>query len=705
MKCIHCGTKARRRDLRRGRCRSCGRAFAFDPTRDPHPVSDADFHEALKMVSGNGRTFFTARQLWYALHRQRTRPPAWAELEGWFGALAGLGTFVLGPLGVVPLGALPMAGIGLVVAIGAVALVNAAGPDRARKRQKEPPEIPFDAFSRHLARWAEVRGPLERLVPDPAPDAAPREVPADPAALDFDRVLVTQHADVAAMLVANGFHVENRCAVLSLDGYPFGVAEAAREALRRSPRLTVFAVHDASTEGALLPAALRDPAWFPDPAVLIVDVGLAASSWMNLPVLRDGPAKLPANHPKGVAGWSLAPDPGSRVELAAVAPEHLTWMLQRAFENAGLPGQHAHDEAVRLAAPAGGVISSSLLPIPSLAGMACIHCGHRSRRKERLTGRCPKCGHAMAFNPASDPLKVTDALFQSAVRSVSDDGRVRFTRRQLHYELDRKRRPRRRILGRAATWLNGPARERAPAGLLSPGIYFELQFLPLLKRWTAAHGEPPGLLPPPAADAPAREVPPDVAAFSFDRAVVTDRAETADVLVANRFHFEHGCAVLSADGYPFGIAETVKTMLRRNPRLTVFAVHDASLEGCALPALLRGPEWFPDPGVRVVDVGLRPETARRLGFPSVYGRPGRLGPEALAGISAADWAWLEAGNQAELAVLRPTALMRLLQRAFAAAGPPDNPAYAAAGAAAGYVWLGDLPSRGGGDTAATDGFG
>jgi|GEM_PF-1482685 len=687
MRCADCGTRARRRDLRRGRCRACGHAFAFDPSRDPHPVTDAQLKAAVDEVSSGGRLFFTARQLWYELHRQRTRPPGWTDFEPAFGLVAGAGTVALGPLGVVPLGLLPMLGMGVAAWVGVTVLVHSVGKGRARQRSERPPEISYDLFvGRYLGRWTEARGAIPTLVAEPEPDAAPREVPADVAAFSFDRVVVTQHAEIAAVLVANRFHLENRCAVLSLDGWPFGAAETARETLRRNPRLTVFALHDASAEGARLPEALRDPAWFPDPAVLIVDVGLdTRSNWMNLPVLRDAPAKAPDR--RGAGGWSLERMAGSRVELAAVPPASLAWMLKRALDDVGVPGQYVRDEAVRRAAPTGGVILSSLLPTLDAGGTECIHCGYRSRRKERPSGSCPKCGHRIAFEPSSDPLKVTDARFQSALRTVSDDGRVRFTHRQLWYELDRKRRSR-RGLGRA------------------PELSFELQFLPLLERWTAAHGEPPGLLPPPPAKAPAREVPPDVAAFSFDRAVVTDRAETADVLVANRFHFEHNCAVLSADGYPLGIAETVKTMLRRNPRLTVFAVHDASLEGCALPALLRDPAWFPDPGVRVVDVGLRPEAARRLGFPWLPGTPGRLRLEERAALPAAEWEWLEAGNRRELAVLRPTALMRLLQRAFAAAGPPGDPAYDAAGTAAmGYVWMGDLPSRGGADTAAMDGFG
>ena len=99
---------------------------------------------------------------------------------------------------------------------------------------------------------------------------------------------------------------------------------------------------------------------------------------------------------------------------------------------------------------------------------------------------------------------------------------------------------------------------------------------------------------------------PDLADYSFDRAVICDRARTVDLLLANNFHFENNCAVLSIDGYPPGPFETVRAMLKRNPRLQVFALHDATPDGCTLAhRLATDPAWFAGQ-VPVIDVGLRP---------------------------------------------------------------------------------------------------
>ena len=99
----------------------------------------------------------------------------------------------------------------------------------------------------------------------------------------------------------------------------------------------------------------------------------------------------------------------------------------------------------------------------------------------------------------------------------------------------------------------------------------------------AVHGKPPGLIVSEAGARPrSRPLESDIGDYSFDRAVICDRARTVDLLLANNFHFENNCAVLSVDGYPQGPFETVRTMLKRNPRLQVFALHDATLAGCGL---------------------------------------------------------------------------------------------------------------------------
>jgi DNA-directed RNA polymerase subunit RPC12/RpoP len=379
--------------------------------------------------------------------------------------------------------------------------------------------------------------------------------------------------------------------------------------------------------------------------------------------------------------------------------------------------------------------------------MKCIHCGADSKRRDRSAGRCPRCRHRFAFEPATDTNRVTDPQFKAAIARVSGEGQLQFTERELWYEFNRKwmkpgvwRSPYGwlPVLGGAPgllsalemlpfhpvyAWaigipagflagglLSGRANEKSPKPPRPPRIPFPTFQQAYLAKWRAAHGDLPALVPPRAAQlaAPPRQVPGDVAAFSFDRAVVTDRWETAAMLVANRFHFEHNCAVLSRDGYPDGIADTVKTMLRRNPNLTVFALHDASPAGCMLPLHLREPAWFPDLSVRIVDVGLRPEHVRQLRTPALHVHAAQLPPRLAEVLPPEDVAWLAAGNVGELAALRPAQVMWAVHQAIAAVAAADASGTSlVAGSSDGGGGFFFIPMGGGGgsDTASTDGFG
>jgi hypothetical protein len=102
-------------------------------------------------------------------------------------------------------------------------------------------------------------------------------------------------------------------------------------------------------------------------------------------------------------------------------------------------------------------------------------------------------------------------------------------------------------------------------------------------------------------------------------------------------------------------------MLKRNPRLQVFALHDATPAGCSLAhKLATSPEWFAGQ-VRVVDVGLRPGHAQPfdgLLLPS----PTRV-LQAGNGIHADETVWLSK-YVLELAVIRPEQILKRLFKAM-----------------------------------------
>jgi DNA-directed RNA polymerase subunit RPC12/RpoP len=264
--------------------------------------------------------------------------------------------------------------------------------------------------------------------------------------------------------------------------------------------------------------------------------------------------------------------------------------------------------------------------------MKCIRCDRESEYAERVARRCPHCGGEVAFEPREgDPL--SDDVFVRTMERTSAEGTLRFTPGHLYYDLCRN-------LGKGAM-------------LTLPRARFDQ----LWDRWVAVHGVPAGTVTPwpDRGVFAAREA--DLGDYSFDRVVITDHAWMVDFLLANNFHFETNSAVLSIDGHPADRFALLRGMLRKNPRIIVIAVHDASVEGCALPRrLVTEDGWFRDHG-HVIDVGL---TAAHRDLYGEMWLP-RAEPAPLAG-EGADAEWL-ARYSLDLAVVRPEKAMRRLFRA------------------------------------------
>ena len=317
--------------------------------------------------------------------------------------------------------------------------------------------------------------------------------------------------------------------------------------------------------------------------------------------------------------------------------------------------------------------------------MKCIYCATDAKLRERTSGMCPACGKPFALEPTKGDL-LTDVAFQSAINAESATGQVRWGVEHLYYELCRRRWKRRWFFMR---YFAGPTVRMDQA-----------TFDALWSKWRSAHGEPKGLIVRKPSKPSARPQESDIGDYSFDRAVICDRARTVDLLIANNFHFENNCAILSIGGYPEGPFDTVRTMLKRNPKLQVFAIHDATVPGCKLAhTLASDATWFKGQ-VAVTDVGLHPAQAGRfrglyLPGPSLQiVRPGE-------GIRPADVAWLSE-YALELAAIRPE---QILKRLFKAINRREDAAHASADATSAGGDGGSSGSSSDADSFAGDAFG
>ena len=326
--------------------------------------------------------------------------------------------------------------------------------------------------------------------------------------------------------------------------------------------------------------------------------------------------------------------------------------------------------------------------------MKCSGCGTESNRKERVaaSGRCPRCQLSFVLDP-QDGAPFTDVTFADAIKAVSADGKLRWGVEHLYYELCR------RMLGRydrsklpfvlggigtvagfGATLGQGNLLFVLLGLALGPGIWVgrrvgrpltaELErdhFDRIWAKWLASRPTPKGVIVRRTAPAAYRSAEPDLGDYSFDRAVICDRARTVDLLLANNFHFEHSAAVLSMDGHPKPAFDMVRGMLQKNPKLQVFVLHDASAEGERLAHRLGTDQsWFGGRmgpgGVRIVDVGIRARDAKKQRGLYVR-RQSSADPALLAGASTSERAFLSE-FVLELAALRPETILKGVFRAM-----------------------------------------
>lgn len=227
------------------------------------------------------------------------------------------------------------------------------------------------------------------------------------------------------------------------------------------------------------------------------------------------------------------------------------------------------------------------------------------------------------------------------------------------------------IMGMLSIYLG--IRQLRQTGLTQELLFTQNQFQDWLASWTRVNGSIFKILPNPREESTLAVVNPDVSAYSFDRLVVCDSAAIAQLLIANNFHFENNCAVLSITGYPQSIFTTTMQMLRRNPELKVYGLHDCSPRGIGLVHNLRtSASWFRDSNAVIIDVGLLPRqiiAASRGMFIQTSEESAQaakqLSDEIRQSLSAEELQWLESGNFVELESFAPQRLIQVLNRGIA----------------------------------------
>lgn len=355
--------------------------------------------------------------------------------------------------------------------------------------------------------------------------------------------------------------------------------------------------------------------------------------------------------------------------------------------------------------------------------MKCIHCGtiNSFRNRTNNLGFCKKCGHQFAFEPdLVSGYQITDSFFTTVMTSISTSESLFFTHRQFFYYLREKLIrniafserfgfiskiyvslfigvfvgfiPSAIISGIfddnvtffydsliSSSVIVATFRFLKPDSERSSGSINLQQFQELIDRWQQVNGKIEKLLPTPNDTENAIAFDPEISTYSFDAVIVCDRPEITQFLIANNFHFENNCAVLSIGGYPQSIFTTVMQMLRRNSELKVYALHDASPNGISLVHTLRtNPNWFSDNNIQIFDFGLLPRQImknRRIskGYSKEYIELSQQLPaEVRQSLTAPELEWLDKGYYLELEYFTPERLLRAVNRGIAKSQDPNS---------------------------------
>ncbi|MET8875333.1 hypothetical protein [Nocardia sp. NPDC004604] len=241
-----------------------------------------------------------------------------------------------------------------------------------------------------------------------------------------------------------------------------------------------------------------------------------------------------------------------------------------------------------------------------------------------------------------------DRLLRIAAERAAAPSGIRFTERQLYYEVCRIITPVHRIPRRFAFTVPAPLSYAS--------------FRTALDR----HGELPGLLTlaPPESTRAGRHTPePDLFDYGLPRLLVCESDAIAQMLRANGLPMESACPVLSAAELPLdpGIAGMLASV-----QGTIYLLHDANAAGLTFPARLRELTEIPD-GVRVVPLGLRPRQAGTLHLPHVRGPVPNM---YAAQLDSWERAWLRRGRYIEVEAVRPASLLRTVHRLVREVRPP-----------------------------------
>ena len=279
--------------------------------------------------------------------------------------------------------------------------------------------------------------------------------------------------------------------------------------------------------------------------------------------------------------------------------------------------------------------------------MKCPSCSNNHKVKDGM--KCSSCGYVFALNPKEEP-KLSDVGLKSVIDKLSgtkmdvglDEERRQyyFTRNQLYsqlYRLAKKKQATGRLgsvivflvflvvvslivlAGLGIWWL--------PVVLIVVGIVGGViiwtrpvkvnheAIEQAVKKYESAHPIQGLVDGTHFKDLDAGGLDPEILDYAPERMLIVQRDDMADMLLLNRFYFEHKTLVVSANKYPARAFEAFQRFLESNPDIPIHLLHDASREGLLLNDKLINDKSWNLKGKDLQDLGLFAHDVDRLKDP------------------------------------------------------------------------------------------
>ena len=316
MRCVACekDTKPLGKGTPPTWCGHCGHAFALNRQFDG--VADIFVKRAVDAVTANGEHRYLPEQLSYEIERRLATPSPLRRAVGW----------IVLAVAVVAAFEFVHFWVAIFVAVFGIKFLprlvkKLPGPKVPRKDTAKVD------VAQILKRYGQVNPSPHRISPD---ETAEHETSTALDGVIHDRLLVCERADFAAFYLANEFHLQNACHVMSGAGDTVA-RKALVSALREPAAPEIFVVHDLTPRGLGFAESIdhgRD--WFAGHAgAKVVDLGLSGG---QARALRTWARPLTAAErvPGAPAIPDLAPDTG--LDLAFYRPKQLLEITRRAMD-------------------------------------------------------------------------------------------------------------------------------------------------------------------------------------------------------------------------------------------------------------------------------------------------------------------------------------------------------------------------------------